>query len=137
MLKYLWIKFEILTPYISRDTDHFVEILLKFWSFCWNFDNLPKNCFCTSMASLWVIYGEKQILRKLTQKSSLMLLWWFECEKVDLTAEIKIFENVLCLEHWYLDWFRTKSAYDIIIPVEEGVCVTVKILKQAESPMCI
>ena len=43
------------------------------------------------------MYGEKQILRKLLQKSSLMLLWWFECEKVDLTAEIKISENVLSL----------------------------------------
>ena len=45
------------------------------------------------MASLWVIYGEKQILRKLIRKSSLMLLWWFECEKVDLKAEIKISEK--------------------------------------------
>jgi len=49
------------------------------------------------MAFLWVIYGEKRLLRKHIQKSSLMLLWWFECEKVDLTAEIKISENVLSL----------------------------------------
>ena len=27
MLKYVWTKFEILTPYISQDTVHFVEIL--------------------------------------------------------------------------------------------------------------
>jgi len=49
-------------------------LILRYYSFCWNFENLPKNSFCTSMASLWVIYGEKQILRKLIQKSSLMVL---------------------------------------------------------------
>ena len=45
------------------------------------------------MASLLAIYGEKQILRKL-QSGCLMI---FECEKVDLTAEIKISENVISL----------------------------------------
>ena len=42
------------------------------------------------------IWG-KTNFEKLIQKSSLMLLWWFECEKMDLTAEIKISENVLSL----------------------------------------
>ena len=50
--------------------------ILRYCPFCWIFDNLPKNCFCTSMASLWAIYGEKQILRKLLQRSSLMFLCW-------------------------------------------------------------
>ena len=71
--------------------------ILRYCSFCLNFGNLLKNYFCTSMASLWVMYGENQILRKLIQRSSLMLLWWFQCDKVDLTAEIKISVNVLSL----------------------------------------
>jgi len=42
MLKYVWTKFEILTPYISCDTVHFVEILTIY----------------TKMASalLWLLY---------------------------------------------------------------------------------
>ena len=59
----------------------------------WSINSTQKNCFCTSVASLLAIYGEKQILRKL-QSSSLM---FFECEKVDLTAEIKISQNVISL----------------------------------------
>jgi len=46
------------------------------------------------MASLLAIYGDKQILRKLLQRSFFDV---FECKTVDLTAEIKITENVLSL----------------------------------------
>ena len=42
------------------------------------------------MASLWVIYGEKQIFDKTSPKE---FFDGFECEKVDLTAD----ENVLSL----------------------------------------
>jgi len=58
MLKYVWTNFEILTPYISRATVHFVEILTIH----------QKNCFCTSMASLWVIYGGKTNFEKTSPK---------------------------------------------------------------------
>jgi len=43
MFKYVWTKFEILTPYISRDTVHFVEILTIY----------PK----IASALLWFLYG--------------------------------------------------------------------------------
>ena len=62
-------------------------ILLKFWQFT---QKLLMRFYGFSMGYIW---------GKTNFESSLMLLWWFECEKVDLTAEIKISENVLCLEH--------------------------------------
>jgi len=43
MLKYVWTKFEVLTPYISWDTVHFVEILTAH----------PK----IANALLWLLYG--------------------------------------------------------------------------------
>jgi len=63
---------------------------------------VSKNCFCTFMASLLDIYGEKQILRKL-QRSSLI---FFECEKVDLAAEIKIYKNISALGALYMELGR-------------------------------
>ena len=68
MLKYVWTKFEILTPYISWDTVNFGG----------NFDNLPKNCFCTSMASLWVIYMGKTNFEKTSPKEffdAFVMIW--------------------------------------------------------------
>ena len=69
MLKYVWTKFEILPPYISWDTVHFVEILTIYPPSLYNFfwisvfllfsPPLKENCFCSSMASLWVIYSWK------------------------------------------------------------------------------
>jgi len=52
MLKYVWTKFEILTPYISWDTVHFVEILTIY----------PK----IASVLLWLLYG----LYKLWGKTS-------------------------------------------------------------------
>jgi len=59
MLKYVWTKFEILTPYISWDTVHFVEILTIY----------PKS----ASALLWLLYGEKPILRNFSKG----VLWCF------------------------------------------------------------
>jgi len=42
MLKYVWTKFEILTPYISWDTAHFADLTIY-----------PKN----TSALLWLLYG--------------------------------------------------------------------------------
>ena len=64
----MWTKFEILTPYISWDTVHFVGILTIY----------PK----IASALVWLLYGlyygEKQILRKLIQRSfvdAFMMIW--------------------------------------------------------------
>jgi len=47
--------------------------ILRYCPFGWNFDNLLK----IASAFLWLLYmGEKQILRKRLQRSSLMLFFW-------------------------------------------------------------
>ena len=84
MFKYVWTKFEILTPYISWDTVHFVEIL--------TID--PKLLLHFYGFSMGYIWG-KTNFEKTYPKEFFDAFWWFECEKVDLTAEIKISQNVL------------------------------------------
>ena len=84
----VWTKFEILTPYISWDTVHFVEML--------SID--PK----IASALLWLLYGlyyiwgktnfEKTYPKEFFDAFMMISVW-----KVDLTAEIKISENVLSL----------------------------------------
>ena len=64
MLKYVWTKFEILTPYISWDTVHFVEIsqelLLHFYGFSmgyiWgktNFEKTSPKEFFDAFMMIW------------------------------------------------------------------------------------
>ena len=63
MLKYVWTKFEILTPYISWDTVHFVEILTIY----------PK----IASALLWLLYRLYMGKNNFWENLSKRVLWCF------------------------------------------------------------
>ena len=74
MLKYVWTKFEILTPYISWDTVHFVEILtiypkiasalLYFYGFSMGYIGRRTNSEKTPKEFFDVFYDDLSVKKK-------------------------------------------------------------------------
>ena len=110
MLKYVWTKFEILTPYISWDTVHFV----KFWQFA------QKLLLHFYIYFFSIGYNMEKVFAETSQKEffdAFMMIW------VDLTAEIKISKNVLSLlAALYSRSQQTFHVFDVIVQFVVNRC---------------